>query len=408
MDFSWVTAEQREELYNEIWTEPVITVAKKYGMSDNGLRKQLRKLGIPLPPPGYWARVVAGQKVSKPALSRITGELKKYIRHYVIKYKPNFEELSDEELRSNEDLSLLTDETKEFIKTTCLKVQVPTQLRNPHKLITDHEKESLYRKHPEKRERDKGKATYSVRINGRYDSINAMLPIHVSPPNIKRAYRIINSVIRVLEEMEASVTVNYDFTPNKDVGTFNIMSMSFNFELTEVIRKHKDNKMPSSSLVLSLSPRSWRRSETGSKMECKDLADKPLESQLGKMIYDMFVVANQFRCLDILYERKCKKQQEEKKRQERLEQMRNGELAEVKLLEQAVSDWDKAEKIRRFADAMEQKIIEVNDENKKDKLIRWLKWARDKADWIDPLTEKEDELLGRSKQLFESVENDDF
>ena len=35
--------------------------------------------------------------------------------------------------------------------------------------------------------------------------------------------------------------------------------------------------------------------------------------------------------------------------------------------------------------------------------IHWLKWARDKADWIDPLTEKEDELLGRSITIFEKI-----
>ena len=53
MDFSWITAEQRKELYNEVWTDPVTTVDKRYGMSDNGLRKHLKTLDIPLPPPGY-------------------------------------------------------------------------------------------------------------------------------------------------------------------------------------------------------------------------------------------------------------------------------------------------------------------------------------------------------------------
>jgi hypothetical protein len=37
-----------------------------------------------------------------------------------------------------------------------------------------------------------------------------------------------------------------------------------------------------------------------------------------------------------------------------------------------------------------------------------LKWARDKADWLDPLTEKEDDLLGKSKHIFELIEDEDF
>lgn len=77
MDFSRVTQEERERLYNEVWTEPVTVVAQRYGMSDNGLRKHLIRLWIPLPPKGYWARVKAGQKVPKTELPKVRGELKK-------------------------------------------------------------------------------------------------------------------------------------------------------------------------------------------------------------------------------------------------------------------------------------------------------------------------------------------
>ena len=83
--------------------------------------------------------------------------------------------------------------------------------------------------------------------------------------------------------------------------------------------------------------------------------------------------------------------------------MRKGELAEIRQLEQVASDWDKAEKIRKFADALERKIFDVSDEAKIKKINHWLNWARDKADWIDPLTEKEDELLGRSITIFEKI-----
>ncbi|HHU85828.1 MAG TPA: hypothetical protein GXZ25_03320 [Peptococcaceae bacterium] len=33
MDFRFITADEREALYNEVWAEPVTTVAKRYGMS---------------------------------------------------------------------------------------------------------------------------------------------------------------------------------------------------------------------------------------------------------------------------------------------------------------------------------------------------------------------------------------
>lgn len=62
------TVEEREKLYNEIWEEPVSTVAKRYGISDTALRKRCNKLNIPLPPRGYWEKVKSGQTIKKPEL----------------------------------------------------------------------------------------------------------------------------------------------------------------------------------------------------------------------------------------------------------------------------------------------------------------------------------------------------
>lgn len=45
----------REELYELVWSMPIVTASKQYGLSDNGLRKVCKKLGVPTPPRGYWA-----------------------------------------------------------------------------------------------------------------------------------------------------------------------------------------------------------------------------------------------------------------------------------------------------------------------------------------------------------------
>jgi len=75
------------------------------------------------------------------------------------------------------------------------------------------------------------------------------------------------------------------------------------------------------------------------------------------------------------------------------------------LLEQNSSDWSKAEQMKRFANLLEGKINDVTNEEKREKLFRCLKWARDKADWLDPLMAKEDKLLGKSKHIFELIEH---
>lgn len=58
----------REKLYNEIWTEPITKVSKRYGVSDSYLIRILKSLNIPRPPRGYWATVAAGIHPEKPPL----------------------------------------------------------------------------------------------------------------------------------------------------------------------------------------------------------------------------------------------------------------------------------------------------------------------------------------------------
>jgi len=53
---------EREKLYEEVWKEPVLVVAKRYRVSDVALAKACRKHAVPLPPRGYWARIRAGRK----------------------------------------------------------------------------------------------------------------------------------------------------------------------------------------------------------------------------------------------------------------------------------------------------------------------------------------------------------
>src|SRR5258708_29640975 len=65
---------ERAKLYEEVWVEAVTTVAKRYGISDVALRKICRKLAVPLPPLGYWAKIAAGKKLPTPSLPKYRSE----------------------------------------------------------------------------------------------------------------------------------------------------------------------------------------------------------------------------------------------------------------------------------------------------------------------------------------------
>jgi hypothetical protein len=52
---------KRSELYELVWQKPMIKLAEQLGISDVGLAKACRRLGIPAPPRGHWAKLQAGK-----------------------------------------------------------------------------------------------------------------------------------------------------------------------------------------------------------------------------------------------------------------------------------------------------------------------------------------------------------
>ncbi|HSW29042.1 MAG TPA: hypothetical protein VLH75_06030 [Longimicrobiales bacterium] len=58
----------RAELAERIWTTPVARLAEEWGLSGPGLAKACRRLKIPVPPRGHWAKRAAGRNPRRPAL----------------------------------------------------------------------------------------------------------------------------------------------------------------------------------------------------------------------------------------------------------------------------------------------------------------------------------------------------
>ncbi len=56
------SAIQRKGLHKQVWSKPIIKLAKEYGLSDVGLKKICKKLNVLTPTRGYWAKIYGGQK----------------------------------------------------------------------------------------------------------------------------------------------------------------------------------------------------------------------------------------------------------------------------------------------------------------------------------------------------------
>ncbi len=62
------TRVSREQLYEEVWAEPMITVALKYEVSSSFLARICTWLNVPRPERGYWAKLAVGKVSKRPPL----------------------------------------------------------------------------------------------------------------------------------------------------------------------------------------------------------------------------------------------------------------------------------------------------------------------------------------------------
>jgi hypothetical protein len=67
---------RREDLYEQVWSTPLRTLAQQYGLSDVGLAKTCKRMKVPVPGRGYWAKKAAGHTLKRrplPALPAACG-----------------------------------------------------------------------------------------------------------------------------------------------------------------------------------------------------------------------------------------------------------------------------------------------------------------------------------------------
>lgn len=65
----------RTELLSLIWSKSTTKLAEEFGVSDVAIAKWCKKMEVPKPPRGYWAKLQAGKAVpQKPKLKRLTKE----------------------------------------------------------------------------------------------------------------------------------------------------------------------------------------------------------------------------------------------------------------------------------------------------------------------------------------------
>ena len=125
--------------------------------------------------------------------------------------------------------------------------------------------------------------------------------------------------------------------------------------------------------------------------EFNDSNNLTLEEQLPKILTKLELVSEKIKRDN--EEREIWHQEYLKKREleEAIKKRHANEVENFKRLLEDSERWKKATDLKNFIIALENKAIKENTLS--EELSNWIKWANDKADWYDPLVNKNDDLL---------------
>jgi hypothetical protein len=162
----------REELYELVWAKPVSKLEQELTVSNWDIKQWCKKLEVPLPPVGHWARIQFGKPVERIPLPPLSPDTEKGLVKTETSPEPDLRGS-----RQVHEPPILFPGEKE------LSFAVPDRLVNPDKLITaaEHTLRSL------------------VKPNSDFGTVHTelgQLNIRVAPGNINRALRIMDTLVK--------------------------------------------------------------------------------------------------------------------------------------------------------------------------------------------------------------------
>lgn len=345
----------REVLYREVWKRPILKVAKDYGLSDVGLAKACARLRVPTPPRGYWAKLEAGQKPRIPPLPPTKGRVS--------------EEIGVRTRQPAPDVELIPEPT----------IVVADNLRGVHSLI---------------------KATQEELSAARGDTYGRLyrrdsrgMALRVSKESLPRALRVVNALIRGLEDLGFSVEVGK--TWNRQENWAVILGERVPFKMRE-----RSNQKGTARHLVGWSSRTLGYSPSGQfelsidhygrtgGVKCVQdrSAEKPIEKELGRFIVGLHA------CAQVMRQARLEREQAERQREiTRREQERRARLEAyqawlAKHLARQAAAHREAEMIREFLASLKGRDGRLGEDGSSSE---WLKWAIQEADRLDPLTNEE-------------------
>jgi hypothetical protein len=371
----------RDELYKEVWERPSVKVAAKYGISAVMLGKVCRKLQIPVPGRGYWAKLEFGKPVERIPLPDA-------------KDLPSVHRLKQSSSGATpvDSTPAAEPEDPEYKKILEIEGQprVVDSEAKRHKLITATAKVLLHAK-PDER----------GMLQPRWDQ--PALDIRVSKGSTERALNIMNAVLQLLEAEKFSVTVNSD----RPRSTAQVFGHNVPFSIVEkaIVKGRKQvtqysytrtviDYQPSGELEFRASNEyyGYRTYRDGKKRRLEEMVSE-LAGAVLREGRERVIHAEKRRLDEIERRRK------EQEREEIAAQIAEEEK-KLKDFRGWVDSWARAHQMREFISALEkvwtEEKIDLSPESPKGQRIVWMK---QQADRMDPMIASPPSILDRKAEI---------
>lgn len=361
----------RGELYNQIWKISRKSICVKYGIKDVELKTVCQKMNIPLPDNTYWTNLRMKRAVKIPELP-LEFEIDEY----------NFiDDKSKKENELYEKLCFIGEKKAKEIIELCKNIKIPATLstnlnsiveetKNYYKWEKEHEYINRYARNPyndllrlfvNKQDR--------TRFYKWYDTLfKAIIKLGY---NVRKEYRDFSIIIE-------SENVGIEIVPKKKmiVRELTESEKKYRIDSNDKIRQMVDSGLYKLKIKSGYYNKEWVETE-----------EQKIEDLLGDVIIEMFII--------VIYSKKAEiKKQEERDKQRKIQEkyeaklkIQEDEKEKLENLKQYANNYEQANKIRIFIEAFSKKVNLTEEEQ------QWIKWAKLKADWLDPLIVCRDEIL---------------
>jgi len=347
---------ERNELYEKVWTKPVSHLTEELEVSSHKLYKACEELDIPTPSAGYWAKLRHDKEVNKPELPESD--------------KESFTLTIREENRRQKEQ---TKPVKE--------ISVSKRLTQPHPLIKQARKNI-----------DKTFLNRYNRVSG-----GAPLDLSVGPDNIERGLRILDALLKEIEERGYNLRTKRKnksywmlIGNGQDEVYFQLREKGNRTEVSDDQRWPEYEYTPTGELQLALFRETYDR--TGKVLS--DTKSKKLEDRFGEFFVKLEQVMKQVKKRRLEREEYHRKQRKKREIKEAAKEQRNKEKQRRNKLKKRATTFSKSQYIYDFIAEIEKQQAQLDLTREEElKFEAWIIWARDHADRLNPVKQTVNKIL---------------